>query len=147
MILSPGWMLCVDESFCAWVGRKNHHPDGLPHSTIQKGKPVDEGLMFKCVCCAMCGVMLMIEIQEGKKWSAAVEWAREYGMATACTLRLTEPWHNTGRLVVGDSWFAGVTTVIALSNAGLYFTGVVKTMYSKFPLGWLRQCAFPKGSV
>ena len=51
---------------------------------------------------------------------------------TAQVLRLTKPWHGTGRAVYADSAFASVTTAIACRQKGLHFTGLVKTATTKF---------------
>ena len=56
---------------------------------------------------------------------------------TAQVLRLTKPWHGTGRAVYTDSAFASVTTAIACRQKGLHFTGLVKTATTKFPKKFL----------
>jgi Transposase IS4 len=141
-ILAPGWLLCVDESFCGWTGKEGRHPDGMPNVSKIKGKPVGVGLLFKDTCCALCGLMIFIEIQQGKVWSATQEYTTSWGLTTACTLRLVKNWHGTGRLVLGDSWFASLATAHALLGFGLWFTGIVKTAYSKYPLKWMKENVF-----
>ena len=48
------------------------------------------------------------------------------------------PWANTDKLVVGDSYFASVTTAIELKKIGLRFIGVVKTATRQFPMAYLQ---------
>lgn len=76
--------------------------------------------------------MLRIEICEGKEEHTKHKWHAEYGHTTATTLRLTEPWHGSGRVVFGDSWFAGVKTAEAMLLHGLHFMGDVKTNTKRF---------------
>jgi hypothetical protein len=48
------------------------------------------------------------------------------------------PWANSGRLVVGDSYFASVKTAIHLHKVlGLRFIGVVKTATRGYPMEYL----------
>ncbi|KAG8246074.1 hypothetical protein J6590_093058 [Homalodisca vitripennis] len=66
----------------------------------------------------------------------------DFGAGTATTLRLTEPWHGTGRIVVGDSWFSSVKTSIQLRERGM-----VKTAYRNYPLKQtVLMCHKEKGS-
>lgn len=86
--------------------------------------------MNRIISCT--GIMLRIEICEGKEHHHNHKWFHEYGHTTATTLRLTEPWHGTGRVVFGDSWFAGVKTAEAMRSNGLHFLGDVKTNTKRF---------------
>ena len=58
-----------------------------------------------------------------------------------------KPWKGTNRIVVGDSWFAGLKTLRALKKEhGLYFVGMVKTNTSGFPKKWLQDsCGTTRG--
>lgn len=57
----------------------------------------------------------------------------------ATTLRLTEPWRGTGRIVVADSWFASVKTVLELEKRGVSFIGILKTATKQFPIKILKE--------
>ena len=70
--------------------------------------------------------------RSGQKWS-------HLPAGTAQTLRLSEPWHGTGRIIVADSAFSSVTTAIELKKCGLLFTGVVKTASREFPKEYLNN--------
>ena len=52
-------------------------------------------------------------------------------------MRLSKPWHRSKRVILGDSWFASVSTAKRLMEVGLYFTRVVKTGYKYFPRDWM----------
>ena len=65
----------------------------------------------------------------------AEELAGSHG--TAVLMRLVRPWAGTDRIVCADSYFASVATALALKEAGLRFTGVVKNAHRRFPLASL----------
>eukprot|EP00962_Isochrysis_galbana_P061441 scaffold37325_cov309-Isochrysis_galbana.AAC.1 len=67
--------------------------------------------------------MLHIEICEGKLRHIDQKHYHEFGHTTATTLRMTEPWHGSGRVVFGDSWFAGLKTARELLERGMHFIG------------------------
>ena len=64
------------------------------------------------------------------------EWKKT---GTAQVLRLTEPWHGTGRVINADAAFASVTTAEACHMYGMHFTGLVKTATTKFPMDHLKH--------
>ena len=47
----------------------------------------------------------------GKKLNAEKKWSH-LPAGTAHTLRVSEPWHGTGRILVADSAFSSVTTAV-----------------------------------
>ena len=79
---------------------------------------------------------MALEIMAGKLEMQEREYVREYGAVTSLLLRLSANWHGTGRLIVTDSAFASVKSVVALKSRGLYFMGLVKTAHRKFPKKW-----------
>ena len=88
------------------------------------------------------GIMLGLELNEGKEALAAKQWHAEQGATTSTTFRLTKPWHGSGRIVTGDSWFASVKTAVQLHKHGLYFLGPVKTARRKYPIEALKTFHF-----
>ena len=91
-------------------------------------------------------IMLGLELNEGKEAMAAKQWHAEQGATTSTTLRLTKPWHGSGRIVTGDSWFASVKTAVQLRKHGLYFLGPVKTAHRKYPIEALKtRCPAERG--
>ncbi|XP_069354527.1 piggyBac transposable element-derived protein 3-like [Maniola hyperantus] len=131
--IRPGSKITVDESMFAWYGRGAYFKDGMPAVMKIKRKPKGVGCEVKTACDSGTNIMIRMEINEGKESMSAKKWQRELGAGTATTLRLTEPWHGSGRVVVGDSWFASVKTAVELSKVGLYFIGLVKTAHSFYP--------------
>lgn len=94
---------------------------------------------MKSICDSSTGIMVGLELNEGKLDQSMKKFYEEYGATTAVTLRLAQPWFSTGRAIVGDSYFSSVKTAKALAKHGLYFCGVVKTATKMFPLGQLEE--------
>lgn len=61
------------------------------------------------------------------------EYVKEFGATCACTLRLTDFWRNTGRVIIRGSWFGSVKTAVQLYNRGLHSILLVKTAHKKIP--------------
>ncbi|XP_050298561.1 piggyBac transposable element-derived protein 4-like [Anthonomus grandis grandis] len=134
-IYSPGYKVTVDESMFAWYGKGLHNErDGMPAVIKIQRKPKGVGCECKTIADVQSGIMIGLEINEGKEAMQKKEWQRELGAGTATTLRLTRPWHGSGRIVVGDSWFASVKTAIELNKRGLNFLGIVKTATRNYPI-------------
>ena len=89
--------------------------------------------------------MTTLELYEGRELMAEKEFADEYGATTATTLRLTAAYHGTGRIIVADSWFGSLKTVIALIKCGLYCNMLVKTAHKGFPRQLLNQTDLSRG--
>lgn len=153
-IFLPGTFIVVDESMSSWKGKTlyfNKASDedvsrvfGLPHTTKIIRKPKGVGLEIRNACCSETGIMLQLELQEGKEAMKKKEFSAEYGSGTASVLRLTRPWHGKGHVGVGDSAFASFKTAKAMKQRGTYFEGLVKTAHTKFPKSFLH--AHPYGA-
>ena len=119
--INPGWMLCVDESMCAWRGKVGKGDrNKIPKLSWVPRKPEPLGAELKASGDALLGAILRLEICKGKETHAGLEFFKEkardgveYGHTTATTLRLVKPWFGTGKIVVADSWFGSVQTATA----------------------------------
>jgi hypothetical protein len=130
----PGWRMCLDESVSAWRGSNGEvRAGGMPHVVKIVRKPKGVGCELVDIADAESGVIMRLEIAEGKDAERAKEYAGDFGHGTAVTLRLTKPWHGSGRLVVADSAFASVKTAVRMRKVGMHFIGMVKTAHSKYP--------------
>eukprot|EP00731_Ephydatia_muelleri_P003545 Em0001g3545a len=135
-VINPSHMIVEDELMSSWISRKQDRTaDGIPHRTKIIRKPKGVGTEIKCVA---DGLVVCIEICEGKEAESKKKWSH-LPAGTAQTLRLSEPWHGTGRIIVADSAFSSVTTAIELKKCGLLFTGVVKTASREFPKEYLND--------
>ena len=118
-----GWF-CIDESMVSWLGRALK----LPGWKVIKRKPHPIGLEAKTLACAVAGVLVDFEFQEGTVPMGYFEYVDTTNRSSAWLLRLTKAWHNTEqRTVIADAAFAQVRAAVALMRTGgLYFIGNVK---------------------
>ena len=128
--VTPGHHLTVDECMSAWNGSDGkYRHDGMPHKTKI---PRKVGAEMKSLCCRTTGIMLKLDIMEGKDRQGAKPFYAEYE-GTAITLRLTQHYFRSLRVVHADSAFSSVRTLEALKIHGLRFMGIVKTATKGFP--------------
>lgn len=111
-----------------WTGTGEMHITYLPR------KPTPYGIELKVTADGKWHIILSLEVVEGKELDAAKKFRNEVGATVACTLRLTEPWKGSGRIVIGDSWFGSCNTAEWLMDVnGLYSILAVKTGHKGFP--------------
>lgn len=139
--VTPGHYITVDESMSYWSGlTADLAENGLPHSSKQPMKPANEGSELKSSACAESGIMLRVEVLEGKDVMARKEYVtppHSYNAGTGHLLRLVQPWIGSGRVVIADSAFSSVQALIALFQLGMYFIGCVKTAHKCYPKQFL----------
>ncbi|CAG4996824.1 unnamed protein product [Parnassius apollo] len=107
--IRPGAKITVDESMFAWYGRGAYFKDGMPAVMKIKRKSKGVNCEVKTACDSNTNIMMRLEINE-------------------------EPWRGSGRVIVGDSWFASVKTAVELFKVGLCFIVQVKTAHSFYPV-------------
>ena len=125
---SPGFVITFDETMWSWSGLR-----GDLHLTYLPRKPKPLGWMLKTTCCAITGVYINSKLTMKKERMDMLPWVSEVAATTTCTLRLVEPWFNTRRIVVGDSWFGSVRTCLELMQRGMYSVLAVKTGHKLYP--------------
>ena len=135
----PGTYLTVDETMVFWTGL------GPAHLTYLPRKPAPLGIMFKTLCDSETGILLNAERVEGAEKDSEKKWVGEFKATTACTLRLTEPWHGSWSVVFGDSWFGSCRTAEELWENGLYCIMSVKTGTKGFPKDVLHRHVKSRG--
>ena len=110
------------------------------------------GTEFKNIVDGLTGVMLWLEIQEGKTRMALKEHQR-LGSTAACVMRGVQSCeklprfpiaHNEEeevgkRLFFGDSWFGSVKAIAACAKAGYHACMMIKTGHSRSPKAWLED--------
>jgi hypothetical protein len=82
-----GWIVTHDESMIQWTGASGP-PTGMPNMSYVPRKPVPLGCEVKCVADGTSGVMMYIELQEGKTRMMRLRCADEYSATVATTLRM-----------------------------------------------------------
>jgi hypothetical protein len=119
------WLILIDESMILWLGR------GMPGLMVVPRKPTPVGTEVHTACCAMSGIMVWLEVYEGKQAMREKKYVELYPASIALTLRMTEPWFGTGRVVLADSWFGSAACAIALFKYGLFSVMNVKTAHNR----------------
>ena len=136
-VIDPSYLVVEDELMSSWISRKQDRTiDGIPHLTKIIRKPKGVGTEVKCLADGIVGIILRLELCEGKEAESKKKWSH-LPAGTAHSLRVTEPWHGTGRILVADSAFSSVTTAIECKKCGLFFTGILKTASREFPKEYL----------
>ena len=106
-VLQPGLVAVLDESMSAWKPRADKL-GGLPNISFVMRKPKPLGTEFKASVDADIGIMIYMEIQEGKDPMRGKEHAPELGVTSACVLRAAAAAVQPGATICGDSWFSSV---------------------------------------
>jgi hypothetical protein len=139
-IIKPGRELIIDESMSWWLGADGEIVyGGMPHVSFVKRKPRPNGAEMKTTADVQSGVMLYIEIQKGKQQNNTADFADKYQHHVALSLRLSKPWHNTGRIVNGDAAFSSFACAVAHLENGLRFRGVLKQASKSYPKKFLQD--------
>ena len=141
----PCEITVIDESMSAFRPQSTK-TGGLPVLTFEFiiRKPEDLGTEFKTVVCPVLGVMMYIELQQGKEGMKSSRYNTEYGATTGCTLRCAEGVsRRTGNepeeIVTGDSWFGSVKAAAALKQKKFECILQVKQNSSLFPKKQLEE--------
>ena len=114
--IKPGWVLCIDESTIKWRGlRSFESKKGAPSVTNIIRKPEPVCIEVRDTADAPTGIHMRFDMMEGKEAMKHKKFCSpDLTAGTAQVLRLTEPWHGMGCVVVGDSAFASVQTAVEL---------------------------------
>ena len=108
-------------------------------------KPEPLGTEFKNLVDAYSGLMLWLEVMEGKERMHKKEHTKEVGVTAACVMRgvkHTEEFKiadstyllsSQPRLFFGDSWFGSVKAACQVRKLGHHGCFVIKTAHSRTP--------------
>jgi Transposase IS4 len=139
-MVHPGSNVVIDECMSAWRGRDSFECIFvLPHKTKIIRKPEGVGAELKSLCDGESGILLHLELMEGKEAQAAKEFCDRYPSSIAMTLRIVKKYFHTGITVHADSAFSSVACAVALRSRGLFFMGCVKTASKRFPKSYLNN--------
>ena len=92
-----------------WTGASGP-PIGMPHLSFVPRKPVPLGCELKCVADGTSGVMMYLELQEGKTRMMRLRFADEYPATVATTLRMV------AAMGLGEKIYLLTTNYVALSS-------------------------------
>jgi hypothetical protein len=133
-VLVLGQYITVDESMSAWKAISGEFKtDGCPHQVKIARKPEGVGVELKDAADPSSGIIVHLEIQEGKLPMQAKEMSAELGAGAACTWRMVKAWHGTGRTIICDGWFGSYRCAFAMRLVGLHIEGMVKTAHKCYP--------------
>ena len=93
---------------------------GCLHITFLPRKPTPLGIQLKTLVDAISGILLGVEIVEGKAVDSQKKWYAEYGHCAATTLRMCEPYAGQERTLIGDAWFGSFKTAYHLAKMGVH---------------------------
>ena len=143
-----GRKLVADEIMCSWHGMSvSYDTEGAPHVTKIARKPEGIGIELKALACGESGVILKLEVMEGKD-EMHKKLIDTYNAGTSCLLRLTDSDNirSSYRTLIADSGFGSVEAVTALMlERGLYVMAAVKTAHSYFPLKYIQSWSKQSG--
>lgn len=153
-VYTPSYALNADESMSPYEGQVGDpsskspaDPKLLFHQDFVPRKPKPLGKEIKDVADACSGMIIRIDYQRGKATHEKQEYFAQFGHTIAQSLRLTKPWHHSGRIYGADSWFMGLRCVEALADHGIYGFGDVKTNTSGYPTQYLQEhCGHDPGA-
>ena len=81
-ILTPGYLLCVDESMFRWLAAER-----MPGWMKVGRNPDSIGHELKTLACVLSRIMFRMELHEGKTFDNNKKYVKEFGAQTAQTLR------------------------------------------------------------
>ena len=143
-VITAGWNVGPDESGSAWRGKEGTKPHECPKVIFIERKPEQLCCELQDYADAQCGCILGMEINKGAKATASAEYIDQgYSPASDTNLRLSKPFHQSGRAWGGDSWFTGMAEMEALLGVGLFPYGDVKTHTSRIPIKELIDAVGP----
>jgi hypothetical protein len=146
---TPGRVLTVDEVMSMWYGLDGDYAvEGLPHVTKIARKPRGVGAELKAAADGESGIMLNLQMLEGKERENLKKWNLQYGFGCSVLMRCIEYWRGSGRHVIADSAFGSPKTLMAVHNElGMYSSLCVKTAHTGYPkkymAGWWAAGSHP----
>lgn len=121
-VYQPSESLCIDESMEAWRG----HVDRMPGRRKIPRKPKSVGMEIRDVADCQTHVLVRLEPCESHERELRKPLSSRFGPTVASMVRLTEPWHGTGRIVHGDSLFGSPRACAVLADHGLFSVLMIK---------------------
>lgn len=132
--------MVIDECMSAWRGRDTFEcMFVLPHKTKIIRKPEGVGAELKSLADGESGILLHLELMEGKEAQAAKEFCDVYPSSIAMTLRIVKKYFHTRITLHADSAFSSVSCAEALLEKGLFFMECVKTASKRYPKEYLNN--------
>ena len=123
-VFRASWAICLDESMSIW-----HNRWTCPGWVFCPRKPHPFGNEYHSACCAISGIMFVIELVEGKDRPSELgqpEFESLGGKTVGLLLRMLKSYFSTGRYVILDSGFCVLKALIELKKKGVYACALIK---------------------
>lgn len=120
---TPSYVCCLDESMVAWLNKWT-----CPGWMNVPRKPHPFGNEYHTIACALTHIIFRVELSEGKDRPAgsAPQDESAFGKMGGLILRMTESLRDTLRVVIMDSAFCQLKTIIEMRKRGIFATSVIK---------------------
>jgi len=160
----------IDESMSAFkprttrTGFSKNYEKSFPFLSFILRKPKPMGIEFKATACSVTGILIYLEIQEGKNPMRKKKYSEALGGTAGCTLRLVKgseycgsnknearkqgKIENKRELWNGDSWFTSITLIQAMKREGHEYFGALKNNHRGCPKNFVEETMknWPSGS-
>jgi len=148
-IIIPGKMVVIDEAMCKWVPflMFDDAEDGMPHIQKLPRKPVPVGAEFKVLVDVTTGVILRLEVVKSREDNKMEKFGDTDRATIASVKRLLEPWKHSGLIVIADSFFSSVLTLVTCLAWGLHFIGNIKIGRKNFPSNYFNKLKDTTGPI
>jgi hypothetical protein len=120
----PSHELCLDESMVAWINKWT-----CPGWVHLPRKPHPFGNEYHTFACATTKIVFCVELVEGKDRPAPLPTPAheaEFGKVGGLILRMTKSVWGSKRVVIMDSAFCHLKTLIELKKRDIYASSVIK---------------------
>ncbi len=118
------WAICLDESMSIWYNRWT-----CPGWIFCPRKLHPFGNEWHTACCALCGVMFVIMLLEGKERPRELGWEeldKLGGKTVGLLLQMLKSYFATGKYVILDSGFCVLKALVELWKRGLFACALIK---------------------
>ena len=124
-----GWMSCLDESMSPWTNKYT-----CPGHMFVPRKSWPLGNEYHSICCCTSGVMFAVELVEGKDRPKEIDPPKysditKKGTTTSLLLRLCESIFHVEMVVILDSGFCVLRSLIELKERGVFASTSIKQKY------------------
>ncbi len=120
------WMICLDESMSIWFQRWT-----CPGWVFCPCKPHPFGNEYHTACCGLLGVLISMEMVEGKDWPCKLgpaEFDDQGGKTCGLLLGMLQSVFHTGHYIVLDSGFCVLKAIVALKLNGVFAASLIKNV-------------------
>ena len=147
--ITPSFLCCNDESMASFISRY------CPGFTKVDRKPRPFGNLLHCGACALCKIIYILELQEGKDRPPHLpvpEFSHLFpdgNKAGPLMMRLCKPVFDQGSIVIHDAGFSSIPALAQLKKRGVFASCLIKKKkyWPKFTWGGEHEAVRPIGDI